>query len=112
MSQRNVTHWLIHHAARHAPEALAERLEEEWLADLERRTSGVSRLRFAIGCCWATQVIAFEHQPSKAAVGTTAVGHTLIASADQSFGFISLRSSTFFLVVSLHIVLIYGFMTA
>jgi TonB family protein len=112
MSQRSVTHWLIHHAARHAPDSLAERLEEEWLADLERRTSGVSRLRFAIGCCWATQVIAFEHQPSKAAVGTTAVGHTLIASADQSFGFISLRSSTFFLVVSLHIVLIYGFMTA
>jgi TonB family protein len=113
MSQRNVTHWLIHHAARHAPEALAERLEEEWLADLEARTSGVSRLRFAIGCCWATQVIAWEHQPSKAAVSSTAVaGQGLIAYADQNFRFISLRSSTFFLVLSLHIVLIYGFMTA
>jgi TonB family protein len=113
MSQRSVTHWLIHHAARHAPDSLAERLEEEWLADLETRTSGVSRVRFAIGCCWATQVIAFEHQPSKAAVSTTAVAaQGGIAYADQNFSFISLRSSTFFLVASLHIVLIYGFMSA
>jgi TonB family protein len=113
MSQRSVTHWLIHQAARHAPESLAERLEEEWLADLEVRTSGVSRLRFAIGCCWATQMIAWEHQPSRAAVASTATaGRGVIAYADQNFGFISLRSSTFFLVASLHIVLIYGFMTA
>jgi TonB family protein len=112
MSQRSVTHWLIHHAARHAPDSLAERLEEEWLADLETRTSRVSRLRFAVGCCWATQVIAYEHQPSTAVASNAAVGHTLIASADQNFGFISLRSSTFFLVLSLHVVLIYGFMTA
>jgi TonB family protein len=111
MSQRSVTHWLIHHAARHAPDSLAERLEEEWLADLETRTSGVSRLRFAIGCWWATQVIAWEHQPSRVAASST-VGPALIASADQNFSFISLKSSTFFLVLSLHIVLIYGFMTA
>ncbi len=113
MSQRNVTHWLIHHAARHAPEALAARLEEEWLADLQARSSPLSRLRFAIGCCWATQVIAWEHQPSKtAAVSPVVAGKAVIAYADQSFGFISLRSSTFFLVLSLHVVLIYGFMTA
>ena len=113
MSQRNLTRWLIHHAARHAPEALAARLEEEWLADLQARSSPLSRLRFAIGCCWATRVIAFEHQPSRAAVSGTAVaGPGLAAYADQNFSFISLRSSTFFLVASLHIVLIYGFMTA
>src|SRR5271168_4741725 len=101
MSQRNVTQWLIHHAVQHAPESLAARLEEEWLADLGARPSSFSRLRFAIGCCWATQVIAFEHQPSKAAVSSTAVaGHGLVAYADQNFGFISLRSSTFFLVLS------------
>jgi TonB family protein len=70
-------------------------------------------LRFAIGCCWATRVIAFEHQPSRAAVSSTAVvSRGLIAYADQNFGFLSLRSSTFFLVLSLHVVLIYGFMTA
>jgi TonB family protein len=113
MSQRSVTHWLIHHAARHAPDSLAERLEEEWLSDLQARTSGVSRLRFAIGCCWATQVIAYEHQPSTAALtSTAAAGPGVIAYADQNFGFISLKSSTFFLVLSLHVVLIYGFMTA
>jgi len=113
MSQRTVNHWLIHHAARHAPEILAERLEEEWLSDLQARTSSLSRLRFAIGCFWATQVIAWEHQPSRAAVAsTTAAGSGVVAYADQNFSFISLKSSTFFLVVSLHIVLIYGFMTA
>ena len=49
MSQRNeewvgreiatVSHWLIRHAASRAPEALSSRLEEEWLADLECRSS-------------------------------------------------------------------------
>jgi TonB family protein len=92
---------------------LAERLEEEWLADLAERPSSLSRLRFAIGCCWATQVIAYEHQPSRVAVSSPAIGpKSLIAYADQNFSFISLRSSTFFLVLSLHVVLIYGFMTA
>ena len=67
MSQRNersmqleldgVTQWLIHHAARRAPESLSSRLEEEWLADLESRSSALSRLRLALGCCWATMVI-------------------------------------------------------
>jgi hypothetical protein len=43
MSRRNVlwtefeidgvSHWLIHHAARRAPESLSSRLEEEWLAN-------------------------------------------------------------------------------
>jgi len=113
MSQRTVAHWLIHHAARRAPASLGLRLEEEWLADLEARTSRLSRLGFAIGCCWATQVIVFEHEPSKATVASTAVGApSVVAYADQNFSFISLRSSTFFLVLSLHIVFIYGFMTA
>jgi len=54
MSQRNerstplklegVTGWLIHHATRRAPECLSSRLEEEWLADLESRSSALSRL--------------------------------------------------------------------
>jgi hypothetical protein len=52
---------LILHAARHAPGPLSERLTEEWLADMSERPSGFSRLRFALGCCWATSVIAREH---------------------------------------------------
>ncbi len=59
MSQRNelwtesemdsVSHWLIHHAARRAPEFLSSRLEEEWLADLESRSSALSRLALGVG---------------------------------------------------------------
>ncbi len=70
MSQRNerstqpesegVSQWLIHHAARRAPECLSSRLEEEWLADLESRSSALLRLRLALGCCWATMVIVNE----------------------------------------------------
>ena len=52
---------LIVHAARCAPSALVERLEEEWLAALEERYGGMERLRLALGCCWATAVIALEH---------------------------------------------------
>jgi hypothetical protein len=71
MSQRNersmqweidsVSHWLIHHAARRAPECLSSRLEEEWLGDLEYRSTALSRLGLALGCCWTTAVIAKEY---------------------------------------------------
>ncbi len=80
MSQRNerstppeldgVTHWLIHHAARRAPESLSSRLEEEWLADLESRSSALSRLRFAVGCCWATVVIVNDYPRSRVAAAS------------------------------------------
>jgi TonB family protein len=109
MSQRNVewsdgfSHWLIHHAAGRAPESFAERLREEWLADMAARPSALSRLRFALGCCWATQVIAFEHRPARVPV----TGY-----APHDVGFFSQRSSTFFVVVSLHAVLLYGIVTA
>jgi hypothetical protein len=75
MSQRNersmqanlddVTHWLIRHAARLAPDGLSSRLEEEWLADSESRSSALSRLRFAVGCCWATVVIVHDFPRSQ-----------------------------------------------
>jgi TonB family protein len=111
--RQGLTQTLIHHAARHAPQSLSDRLAEEWLADLATRRSAISRLCFAIGCCWATRVIAYEHQPSRVPVSSSVVaGKTLIAYADRSFGFLSLRSSTFFLVLSLHVLLLYGFMTA
>ena len=61
---------LIRLAARGAPPSLTERLEEEWLADLATRPSVLSRLRFAIGCCWATRVIAHEHCASDVAVAS------------------------------------------
>ncbi len=59
-----LTHWLIRRAARGAPLSVSERLEEEWHADLATRPTTLSRLRFALGCCWATRVIAHEHRAS------------------------------------------------
>ena len=68
-----ISYWLIHHAARSAPELLSQRLEEEWLADLAVRPSAASRLRFAIGCSWATRVIALEHSMSTARLVTPGI---------------------------------------
>jgi TonB family protein len=114
MSQRNVnstgvSHWLIHCAARHAPHSVAQRLEEEWLADLAERPSSMSRLRFAIGCCWATRVIAREHGPA-AVPATSPAAAAGFASLD--FGNRSGRSTTLFWVVSLHALVFYILMTA
>ena len=114
MSQRNVksvpgwtdgvSQWLIHHAAARAPQSLCERLEEEWLADLIARTSALSRLRFAVGCCWATQIIALEYQPLRVPVTNGVL-------ARPGFGNFSGRSGTMFLVVSLHALVFYGLLT-
>lgn len=105
-------HWLVHHAARRAPPDLSERLEEEWRADLAARSSAISRLRFAIGCCWATSVIAREHGPGSIPIASAAVGSkiTLGYTRDES-GMFARRSITFFLVAGLHIALFYGLMT-
>jgi hypothetical protein len=59
---------LIRQAARGAPPVLAERLEEEWLADLAAQPSGFAALHFALGCCLATCVIAREHRFASATV--------------------------------------------
>src|ERR1700716_944032 len=101
MSQRNerstyhelegVTHWLIHHAARRAPECLSSRLEEEWLADLESRSSGLSRLRLALGCCWATAVIVNDYSRIRVpAAGPVVAARGCITPADRNFGSLSL----------------------
>jgi len=122
MSQRNerstrpelngVTHWLIHHAARRAPDSLSSRLEEEWLADLESRSSAVSRLRLAVGCCWATMVIISEYPRSRVpAVSSAVAARGFIALADRNFGYFSLRSGTLFLIAGLHAALFYGLIT-
>jgi TonB family protein len=122
MSQRNVKSvpgWtesvsqsLIRHAAGRAPESLCLRLEEEWLADLTARSSAMSRLRFAIGCCWATRVIALEYQPLSVPATTGAVaGKHLDAFVRPRLGSFTGRSSTLFLVISLHALVFYGLLT-
>jgi periplasmic protein TonB len=107
-----LAHWLIHHAARKAPPDLSERLEEEWRADLAVRSSASSRLRFALGCCWATGVIVREHGPASIPVASAAMGPKLtVGYASDESGIVARRSITFFLVAGLHIALFYGLMT-
>jgi len=100
-----VSRWLVHRAASAAPPALEARLEEEWLADLSARPSLFSRLRFALGCCWATMVIAHE-LPAAVPVTRTAAGPNLLSDA----GYFSRRSLTLLLVVALHVALFFALM--
>ena len=103
---------LIRYAARRAPQDLAERLAEEWQADCDARSSALSRLRFALGCCWATRVIAREHCSAMIPVAVAARAPTAawIHVSDES-GRNSRRASLFFLVAGLHVALFYGLMT-
>jgi len=111
----SVTHWLIHQAAHRAPDDLSSRLEEEWLADLESRSTALSRLRFAVGCCWATLVIANDHPTSRVAAAGTANAVVpaggFITLADRNFRYVSLRSATLFLIAGLHAALFFGLIT-
>jgi TonB family protein len=107
-----LTHWLIRRAARGAPEALSGRLEEEWLADLAARPSAWSRVRFAVGCCWATKVITLEHAGAAAALTSHAAGPKVaIPYLYDNFRPLSRRSATLMLVAGFHIALFYGLMT-
>jgi hypothetical protein len=107
-----LTHWLIRQAAGWAPECLSSRLEEEWLADSESRFSALSRLRFAVGCCWATVVIVVDTPRSRvAAVRQAAATSGFVTLADRHFGYFSLRSGTLFLIVGIYAVVFCGVIT-
>src|SRR5580658_7774852 len=122
MSQRNerstqtdlssVPRWLIHQAAGRAPETLSSRLEEEWLADLESRSAEISRLRFALGCCWATLVIVNDWPRGRVtAASPIAPANGFVTLVDRNFGYFSLRSATLFLIAGLHAALFFGLIT-
>jgi periplasmic protein TonB len=107
-----IVRWLIQHAARSAPPTLSERLEEEWLADLTARRGAMSRLRFGVGCCWATRVINYEHSTSKVlAAGSKTGSKTMAAYAQHDYSFFSRRTTAFLVIVGLHVVVIYGLAT-
>lgn len=109
-----VTVWLIDRAARRVPESLTPRLREEWLADVACRPSALSRLRFGVGCCWASRVIV-EDYPRRVAVAAAALpaaARGSVAAADGSLGYYSLRSGTLFLIVGLHAALFGGLITS
>ncbi|HEY2677636.1 MAG TPA: energy transducer TonB [Steroidobacteraceae bacterium] len=105
-----IVHQLIRRAAKHAPDSLADRLEEEWLADMSERRGSLARLRFGIGCCWATNVIAREHvaaAPLAATVSPTPHRY-FIRMREADSPFFTGRTITFMLVVSLHLAVLYG----
>ena len=107
-----MTHWLIHHAAHRAPDSLSSRLEEEWLADLESRSSALSRLRFAAGCCWASLVIVHEFARNRVPATSASVSSGgMVTLTDRNFSYFSLRSATLFLIAGLHAALFYGMIT-
>jgi periplasmic protein TonB len=106
-----LTRSLIQHAARNSPAALSERLEEEWLAHLVTRRGAVSRLCFAIGCCWAMRVITRDYLASAAPASSAATGHAAIVLGHYGPSYYSRRTTIFFLIVCLHVFVIYAFAT-
>jgi protein TonB len=109
---QGISRWLVQHAARSAPAALSERLEEEWLADLATRSGRMAQLRFGIGCCWATRVIAHEHGAVAVPATPTITGQKIMtAYAQHALPYFSRRTTIFFLIVGLHVFLIYALKT-
>ena len=97
---------LIRHAAHQAPPALSARLEEEWLADLEGHRGGFARLRFALGCAWATRVIAHElAAPAGAAAASSGRTATLLGPIPPM---LSRRTTVAALIGVLHVLVIVG----
>jgi hypothetical protein len=107
-----LSHRLIRYAARRAPLDLVDRLAEEWQADSDARSTALSQLRFALGCCWAIRVIAQEHCPAMipAVVAPRGPITTWIDVSDEC-GRVSRGASLFFLAAGFHIALFYCLMT-
>jgi TonB family protein len=101
---------MIRRAARRAPGSLSERLEEEWQADLAERRGGFSRLRFALGCCWATRVIAHDYGIAAPAAAAAAGRGYLIGYMHGRSPLFSRRTMMFVLVACLHAAVLYGLM--
>ena len=108
----DLAHRLIVRAAHRAPAALSQRLEEEWLADLGSRTGALSRLRLALGCCWATGVITHDFRgPQLAASGAAAAPKSLLADLRYELPLLSRRTLTFIAIAAVHVLIIYVFIT-
>jgi TonB family protein len=104
-----IAHRLIHVAARRVPNTLSGRFEEEWLADLAAQRGPMSRLRFAFGCCWATNIIAREHAVAAVPATVSQIAHGNFAEQPQGdFPFFTGRTVTFVLVATLHVAVLYG----
>lgn len=103
---------LVSWAARKAPPGLTERLEEEWLADLSTRRGAFSRIRFGVGCCWATRIIAREFGAAAVAAASTGSGQRLLVAHDGfDFSRVSRRTIALIAIVCLHIGIFYLYLT-
>lgn len=110
-AHHNFSSWLVRRAAAAAPPSLSERLEEEWLADLESRRGLASRLLFGLGCCWAVQTIAREFPlgvPVASAAGGSAVAAAYGSHAAQRW---PRRPGAMMVIIAFHLVVIYAFMS-
>ena len=102
---------LIRYAASRMPPGLAERLEEEWIADLSQQDGALSRMRFALGCCWARQVIGRE--PHLYGVRLSAAGHGHVDAINPPFpSLLPRRATAFLVIVFLHIAVAVAFIYA
>lgn len=103
---------LVGCAARKAPPGLAERLEEEWLADLAARQGAIARISFGLGCCWATRVIAREFGVAAAAAGSSATGRQVLVSyGGYDFSRVSRRTLALIVIVCLHVAAFYAYLS-
>lgn len=100
---------LLLYAARSAPPSLSDRLAEEWLADFEARGGGWARLRHALGCCWATTIIAREHGAvTVAAAAPAGAGALTRYGPPPDSPLVSRRALALGLIACLHVGLIWA----
>jgi hypothetical protein len=102
-----LAHWLITRAAHRAPAELADRLEEEWLADLGAQHGVLAQMGFALGCSWATQVITRDAMVLGAR-GVLGASGTLAGFAPAQLAPGSNRSTVVMVVLVLHGVALYA----
>ncbi len=104
--------WMVCFAARRSPLDLSERLEEEWLADLSAQAGTLAQLRFALGCCWATQIIAYDHLGVRVRVASAATGQGTLGGSLPHYGLqFSRRTGILALILGIHVLVIYGLAT-
>ncbi|HUN25281.1 MAG TPA: TonB family protein [Steroidobacteraceae bacterium] len=100
---------LIERAARRTPLSLCARLEEEWLAELAVRRGRLARLRLALGCLWASQIIAHADWHGSGAVVGAVAGHRAHAGyLPPDADWVSRRTATVLLIFAVHAALIYA----
>jgi TonB family protein len=108
----SLARYLVSRAARKVPPGLAERLEEEWHADLMTRRGAFSRIGFGLGCCWATRVIAREFGAAAAAAGSSASGERLLVGyGGFNLSGFSRRTTAIIVIVCLHAGIFYLYLT-